>query len=150
MLELKETTAADPDFVGLAQCLDKEFFEEFGVLVDQYAPNNRLEALQWVVVAHIKGRPVGCGGFRPIGDGAAELKRVFVQKDCRRQGVAEAMLQRLEQRAADLGYGRIVLETGKALLPAVALYEKLGYRVIESYGPYAGDEICVCMGKELK
>ncbi|HEY1105373.1 MAG TPA: GNAT family N-acetyltransferase, partial [Agromyces sp.] len=64
-------------------------------------------------------------------------------------GVAGALLARIEADAAERGIDEIVLETGPRHLPALALYEKHGYRRIEQFGPYVGEEFSVCLAKEL-
>ncbi|MFD5864879.1 GNAT family N-acetyltransferase [Agromyces sp. NPDC127015] len=78
-----------------------------------------------------------------------ELKRMFVDPAGRGLGVAGALLTRIEADAASRGLGEIVLETGPRHLPALALYEKHGYRRIEQFGQYIGEEFSVCMAKEL-
>ncbi|UOQ87917.1 GNAT family N-acetyltransferase [Agromyces endophyticus] len=78
-----------------------------------------------------------------------ELKRMFVDPAGRGLGVAGALLARIEADAAERGIDEIVLETGPRHLPALALYEKHGYRRIEQFGPYVGEEFSVCLAKEL-
>ena len=40
------------------------------------------------LVAEVDGVPAGCGGWRAHADGAAELKRMYVEPGFRRQGIA--------------------------------------------------------------
>lgn len=54
------------------------------------------------IVAWLDGRTVGCGALRPLERGVGEVKRMFVEKDARRQGVARKILERLETIAARL------------------------------------------------
>lgn len=55
------------------------------------------------------------------------------------------MLSFLEDRARDMGYSALWLETGKVNLRAVSFYKGRGYHRIESYGGYVGREKSVCM-----
>ena len=57
--------------------------------------------------------PVACGAVRELGTGTAELKRVYVRSEFRRRGLARWLLSELEQRATELDYRRLRLETGK-------------------------------------
>ena len=57
------------------------------------------------------------------------ISNVAVRPDCRRQGVAEALLTALEARARALLLRFLTLEVRESNAPAVALYEKCGYRV---------------------
>ena len=68
---------------------------------------------------------------------------------CRRQGIAGKIVAALEQHAAASGCHRAVLETGADMPEAIAFYEKQGYHLVPNYGDFAGDEVCVCMEKEI-
>lgn len=43
----------------------------------------------------------------------------------------------LIERAVELGYRRMILETGELLAESCAVYKKLGFEIIPNYGPYA-------------
>jgi ribosomal protein S18 acetylase RimI-like enzyme len=77
------------------------------------------------------------------------MKRVFVQKGYRQKGLATKIMQQLEKSAIKQGFVYAILETGVELKPAVALYKSLGYEIINNYGQYKDDSICVCMKKKL-
>lgn len=79
-----------------------------------------------------------------------ELKRFYVDLDCRKLGIATRMLLFLEGKAVAAGYGEIRLETGIKQPEAIGLYVKHGYRPIELFGPYVGDPDSLCYGKILK
>jgi uncharacterized protein (DUF952 family)/GNAT superfamily N-acetyltransferase len=79
------------------------------------------------------GRPVCGGGVKRLGDGLAEIKRMFVVDDVRGRGHARRLLQGLEDAARRLGYSRVRLDTGPKQPHAVALYRSAGYREIPDY-----------------
>ena len=56
------------------------------------------------------------------------ISNVAVRPDCRRQGVAQALLAALEARARALLLSFLTLEVRESNAPALALYEKCGYR----------------------
>ena len=85
------------------------------------------------------GTPLGCGALRALGDGAAEVKRMYVVPAARRRGVSRAVLVALEEAARSRGWTTLRLETGPLQTAAVALYESGGYRPIAAFGGYAGD-----------
>jgi GNAT superfamily N-acetyltransferase len=78
-----------------------------------------------------------------------EVKRMYTLPEYRGKGIASIVLAELEKWAAELGYQKTVLETGKRQPEAIALYEKNNYRQIPNYGQYAGVENSVCFEKEL-
>ena len=84
---------------------------------------------------------LGCGAFKALRDGTAEVKSVFVAETARGRGVARRLMDHLANQAAEAGFSALVLETGSSLCPdydaARALYEDLGYAYcppIEGYG----------------
>ena len=104
------------------------------------------------LLAWLDGVAVGSGALRPLPGGQAgvgELRRLFVCRHARRQGVAAAIVAALEARAPGLGYRLLRLETGCRQTPAVALYTALGWRRIEPFGPYADDPTSVCFEKPV-
>ncbi len=82
-------------------------------------------------VAEIGDGPlVGMFGLESAGDGAAELRRMYVAAHLRRRGLARAMLERAEQVCCGEGCDRIVLSTSELQQPALALYRAAGYQLI--------------------
>ena len=77
------------------------------------------------------------------------MKRMFVLKENRGSGVAQKLLEALEDWAKELGYSKCVLETGIRQVEAVTFYKKSKYKVIPNYGQYIGMENSVCFEKEI-
>src|SRR5204862_349086 len=99
------------------------------------APSNApLGAREVYLLAWRDGVAVGCGALRRVDATTGELRRMFVTRSARREGVARALLARLEADALALGYRRLVLETGVRQKPAMALYRASGWRKIKAYG----------------
>ena len=63
----------------------------------------------YFVIAREAGEAVGCGAFRPVGDGCAEIKRMFVRRTARRCGIARQILRHLEEEIRRCGFRSIVL-----------------------------------------
>ena len=55
----------------------------------------------------------------------------------------------LEDQARAYGYDTLRLETGILQPAAIRLYERVGYRRIECFGPYVGNEQSICFEKAL-
>ncbi len=101
-------------------------------------------------VGRVASQAVASGAFRPFSPGIAEIKRMFVMPGYRGRGYSREMLLLLEREARESGYTTVRLETRPLQHAAIALYEKLGYRRIPGYGPYAGQELaCLCYEKRL-
>jgi GNAT superfamily N-acetyltransferase len=89
------------------------------------------------LLAELDGAPVGCGGIRPVADGVAEIKRMFVVPSARGRGIARALLHALEEAARERGYTSLRLETGTSQPEAIALYTSTGYEPTDPFGYYA-------------
>ena len=57
----------------------------------------------------------------------ADILNVAVSPGARRRGIAETLMTELERRLVACGAERITLEVRASNLPAIRLYEKLGY-----------------------
>ena len=64
------------------------------------------------VVAYRNEAPVGCGGFKRIEQQRAEIKRLYVGPDGRRDGLARRILEHLESRGPEAGFIAVRLDTG--------------------------------------
>ncbi|WP_402467565.1 bifunctional helix-turn-helix transcriptional regulator/GNAT family N-acetyltransferase [Isoptericola aurantiacus] len=85
------------------------------------------------VLATSDGAPVACGGVQALADGAAEIKRMWVDGAWRGAGLGSRLLRHLEGVARDLGHDVVRLDTNATLTEAVAMYERAGYRAVERY-----------------
>jgi GNAT superfamily N-acetyltransferase len=85
------------------------------------------------LVIYAGGKPVAGGGLKRDEDGVAEIKRMYVVPEARRQGLGRQLLEALEDRARELGYARIRLDTGARQPHAQAMYERAGYHPIDNY-----------------
>lgn len=140
----------DPAAVALIEAVQQEYVARYGgrdetpVDVDEFAP----PAGAFVVISE-DGQPIGCGGLRRHDAVTAEIKRMYVRDTHRGRGHGRALLHALEQRARDLGYDRVVLETGTAQPEALALYRGAGYTSITPYGIHRCAPQSRCFAKHL-
>lgn len=93
------------------------------------------------------GNAVGCGGFRPLNTGTAELKRIYAK--IKSKGVGSKILNFLELKAREMGYKSLRLETRSINGRAVSFYEHSGYKIIPNYGKYVGNKTAVCFEKAI-
>ena len=91
-------------------------------------------------VAEVDGRVKGMAGIQSTGDGAAELRRMSVDRDMRRLGIGSKLLSVAEAFCHELGHKSIRLTTVTLLVPAIALYENCGFALQETerYGDITG------------
>jgi DNA-binding MarR family transcriptional regulator len=91
------------------------------------------------LVITIDGEPVACGAVKTMAPGVGYLKRMWVAGAMRGLGIGRRMLGALESQARELGMTTLCLETNRALVEAIGLYERSGYVEVKPFNtePYA-------------
>ncbi len=74
------------------------------------------------------GNLLGTVGLYPISAETIELRKMYFSKDLRGRGFGKKTLERMIEKARELGYKKIYLETAKVLREAVHLYEKYNFQ----------------------
>jgi putative acetyltransferase len=87
-------------------------------------------------LARLRGAAVGCGGVALFSD-FAEVKRMYVRDAARGEGVADAILARIEEEVRDAGLSLLRLETGDRQVAAMRFYARAGFRRCPAFGAYA-------------
>ncbi|MEJ2291305.1 MAG: GNAT family N-acetyltransferase [Deinococcales bacterium] len=91
-----------------------------------------------LLLASVDGASAGCVCLQQLGVDTGEVKRLYVRPSYRGHGVGRELLQHLIQDARDIGYQRLVLDSGGFQQAAHALYRQAGFVDI---APYQGNEL---------
>jgi GNAT superfamily N-acetyltransferase len=150
MINLLRTDSLNADFRELVKMLDADLRIRDGEDHAFYAQFNKIDTIKNVLVAYQDNVPAGCGAFKVFSEETVEIKRLFVDPQYRGMGIAQLILNELENWAVDLGFTTTVLETGQKQKEAIQLYHKAGYINIPNYGQFAGIENSICMQNLLK
>jgi GNAT superfamily N-acetyltransferase len=148
--ELRAVGYADPVAQFLVERVQQEYVVRYGgrdaavVEPAEFSP-----PLGLFLVAEVDGVPAGCGGWRDLGGGAVELKRMYVEPAFRRRGLAALLLDELERTAAAAGHRQLLLNSGDRQPEALALYARAGYTPVAGFGVYAQAPGAVFLGKQL-
>ncbi len=143
------TTSTHSDFLSLVKALDQELAIRNGEDNDFFVQFNKVNLLQYVVIAYEDNNPVACGAMKALEEKTMEIKRMYVLPEKRGGGIAQIILTELETWSKEIGTRRCVLETGDDMLSAIRLYEKSGFVKMTNYGQYAKIENSVCFEKKL-
>lgn len=150
MIQIKKTDASNTDFITLVAYLDQELAGRDGEEHAFYDQFNKISNIRHAIVLYVNAEPVGCGAIKKLDANSMEVKRMFIKKKHRGEGLAQKILVLLEKWSFELGYKKCVLETGKRQPEAVNLYMKSGYTRIPNYGQYMGVENSLCFEKQLQ
>src|SRR5690242_7670303 len=126
-IKILMTDSRNDDFTKLIQLLDEDLGARYGELQKEYNKHNKVDLIKDVVVIYVDGLTVACGAFKEFESASVEIKRVFVKKENRRQGLSKLVMDKLEELAASKGYSYAVLETGLKNYEAIDLYKNRGY-----------------------
>jgi ribosomal protein S18 acetylase RimI-like enzyme len=113
--------------LGFSLCF-QGFDEELRELPGIYAPpSGRL-------LLALEDGAAGCVGIHALGDGVAEMKRLYVRPAFRGTGLGRTLAVRACDEAKSSGYRSIRLDTIAGTMDsAIALYRSLGFREIPAY-----------------
>lgn len=157
-----EIKIIQPDqFAEAARVMDLVAQELWGITLDEVRERDSLADLDdiqgyyldsgglfLIVIDH--DQVIGTGGIHPVDKDTCELKRLWLLKDYRGQGLGRQLTKMLLANAQHNGYRRVRLEvpTPEKQQPAVALYSELGFQPIPVYGT---DGLCaLAMEKSLE
>jgi GNAT superfamily N-acetyltransferase len=146
-LEIVEAIPEDPRLAPLIGELRSELDARYPEEIQFEHPTVK-EAASFLL-AIVDGVAVGCCAVQPLGDGGAELKRMYVVPGLRGQGLAGRLMTEAERLAVRLGFTRIRLETGVRQPEAIAVYERAGFTRIPNYPPYDQWDMSCCYAKAL-
>ena len=151
-MDYVRTDGKNEDFIENCRLLDMDLDRHVGRQIkrEKYQKFNQLDEIREAIVVYDHGRAVGGGAIRRYDDENIELKRVFVHNEYQGQGIGSRLVSLLIEWAAELGYRRMILETGELLAESCAVYKKLGFAVIPNYGPYADMPESLCMAREIR
>jgi DNA-binding MarR family transcriptional regulator len=132
---LVEVAPIDPAHDNARHCLRSYFAEldrrfEAGFDPAQSIPADEDELRLprgLLLVASLRGDPIGCGALKFHDDEPATIKRMWVAESARGLGVGRRLLSELEAHAASHGARAIRLETNRSLVEAISLYRSAGY-----------------------
>ena len=143
---------ANKTWIENCRLLDRDLDRRVGKQIkrEKYQKYNQLDEIREAIVVYEDDRVIGGGAIRRYDDENIELKRVFVHPKYQGRGVGSKLVSLLIEWAGELGYKRMILETGELLAESCAVYKKLGFEVIPNYGPYVDMPESLCMGRDLK
>ncbi len=151
-MDFNRTDGKDKDFIENCRLLDMELDRRVGKNIKRgkYIKHNQLDEIKEAIVVREDGKLIGGGAIRRYDDENIELKRVFVHVEYQGQGIGSRLVSLLIEWAVELGYKRMILETGELLAESCTVYKKLGFKVIPNYGPYVDMPESLCMARDLE
>jgi putative acetyltransferase len=104
------------------------FSAELATLEHMYGPPSGC-----LLLAREDLRYIGVVGLRALEPGIAEMKRLFVLDEHQGKGAGALLSARFLEKAKELGYRAVRLDSIRTQRKAVEMYRKLGFVEIEAY-----------------
>jgi GNAT superfamily N-acetyltransferase len=84
----------------------------------------------WIVA--LGGEIIGTFGIESRSRETTELRRMYLDRRHRGEGIAQRMLECAESRARELGFSTMILSTAEIQRAALKFYRKNGYRLVKT------------------
>jgi GNAT superfamily N-acetyltransferase len=139
----------DPEVAQLTAAQQTELRDRHGWADEPGRPPSAADIAVVLVARDDDGTPIGCGALRPLGDGEAELTRMYVVPAARGRGVSKLLLAGLEVEALSRGWTTLRLETGPRQAEAVGLYTRAGYEPAAAFGGHAEEQDSLFLARGL-
>ena len=139
--QLREATNADGEPI---RDLVFAVLEEYGLKPDPGSTDADLGDIEqsyfarggtFRVLEDQDGSVVGAYGLYPMENHTCELRKMYLRRNYRGQGLGRRLLDDALAKARGLGFESVVLETASVLKEAIALYERYGF------APYQPDHL---------
>jgi DNA-binding MarR family transcriptional regulator len=136
-----EIAPADPSSDDVRFCVGSYFAEldarmdtGFDPALSRYGDiADFVEPVGMVLLARLRGEPVGCGALRFGDGGVTEIKRMWLSPSVRGLGLGRRLLGELERHAREHGAQLVRLDTNHVLTEAITLYRRAGYEEVPAF-----------------
>lgn len=106
----------------------QSFDAELSDPLKKYGPPNGA-----LFIAYHNDEPAGCIALQWLEPGVCEMKRLFVRPAYRQYGIGRVLIEALLQKAKDMQYQTMKLDTLHRLQAAIALYHRYGFVETTAY-----------------
>ena len=97
-----------------------------------------------ILLAEYQGTIVGTSALKPMTEDSMELSKMGVDNSAKGLGIGELLGQSIIEEARKMGLKRLYLETNSRLLPALNLYQKLGFTMVKDFSsPYSRADVAM-------
>lgn len=125
-----------PEHAGRFESLNRLWLEQYGLMEPSDAAqiadpkSHFLDRGGEIIVALHQGEVVGTCVAVPHGPGEFEIAKLAVDPAVRGQGIARRLVERSLEFIRSQGVTRVALVSNSQLLPALRLYESLGFKYL--------------------
>ena len=128
---------ADNSHCKIAQKIIYSVLHEYGLSQYTHSTDTDLEDIEkaythgyFGMIKNDAGRYVGTFGLYQLSETTCEIRKMYLLPEARGKGLGKWMVNVLLEKAKELGYQKVELETASVLTEAIGLYKKVGFKEI--------------------
>lgn len=97
-----------------------------------------------ILLAEYQGKIVGTAALKYMDKNSMELSKMGVNEAAKGLGIGELLGRSIIEEAHKMGLKRLYLETNSGLTPALNLYQKLGFVMVQNFNsPYSRADVAM-------
>ena len=135
-MRIVSMNVTDPSVLQLFSEHDDYMIDFLGEDKWCYTRYNENEKIENVWAVYSDNAPVGCIAYRRKSDEVGEVKRLYIRREYRGNGISKKLLDTVECYAREQGCHTLFLDTRITLEPAVSLYRNVGFSIVFQRGLY--------------
>lgn len=145
-VNVKKVDLTNPALLALAHDMEQEHIRMYGE--SDQDPSNSIETAEAIVLGYFGKAPVGLCAWGRYGS-AGKIRQTYVDPEFRRTGVAQMMVNFIEDMMRTRGIRYNQFESGPEHKVGHKFWKALGYKEIEPFGFYKDEPGSKFYGKEL-
>ncbi len=106
----------------------QDFEKEVTSLPGKYAPPRGT-----ILMALFNENIAGCIALKPLNESICEMKRFFVRQQFQGKGIGKKLAELIVEKAREIGYTKMRLDTHNSFQAAIGIYKKLGFKETSPY-----------------
>ena len=100
----------------------REYFENSINTYESYKPPDGI-----IYLIQVNESIMGTGSLRKYDENIGELKKLFIQPECRGNNYGKVIVRKLLEKGKEFGFKKIYLETEQYMEGAIHIYRSLGF-----------------------
>ncbi len=126
-------TSYQPHFERLNKAWISKFFrlEPIDIAVLEHPEDHIIAPGGEVLFVAVGNQIAGTVAYRPVSADTVEMTKMAVDEDFQGRKLGWALGKAIIERAAEMGFSKMVLYSSRQLIPAITMYHKLGFEEVE-------------------
>lgn len=128
MYEIKELKHSNKDFINLCKKIDEYQNDLISLRKNWgFSSLDEIDVLDKILLMYDNEKAVASASIRKVDNNTAELCSIYTEEEYRNKGICTLLINELIKYLTSNNYKKLILYTLKGSIPAISLYNKLGF-----------------------